>query len=292
MKIIIGSRESQLALIQSKIVIDAIKSYDSSITTDLVTMKTAGDKILDKALDKVGGKGLFIKELEQALLDRKVDLTVHSLKDVTMEELSEIPILAFSKREDPRDALILPNGISSLDFSKPIGCSSRRRILQLKKIYPQANFEIIRGNIQTRLKKLDSGYFSATVLACAGLKRLGLENRISRIFEPDEILPAAGQGILVVQGRKNFDVTPLKKFNDELSRIIAIAERSFVRHLDGGCTSPTAAYAELFGNTIKLTGFYGDNLGHCLKACVKGSLDEAEKLGKVLATQIKNNLND
>ena len=191
-KVIIGSRESRLAVIQSEMVRDYILSYNKDCEVELLTMKTTGDKILDRTLDKVGGKGLFVKELDKALLEKKSQLSVHSLKDMPMEVPEELPLLAFSKREDPRDVLVLPEGIKELDESKPIGCSSLRRTLQLKELYPNMKFKSVRGNVQTRLKKLDEGQYSALVLAAAGLKRLKLENRISRYFEPEAVLPAAG----------------------------------------------------------------------------------------------------
>ena len=177
-KVIIGSRESRLAVIQSEMVRDYILSYNKDCEVELLTMKTTGDKILDCTLDKVGGKGLFVKELDKALLEKKSQLSVHSLKDMPMEVPEELPLLAFSKREDPRDVLVLPEGIKELDESKPIGCSSLRRTLQLKELYPNMEFKSVRGNVQTRLKKLDEGQYSALVLAAAGLKRLKLENRI------------------------------------------------------------------------------------------------------------------
>ena len=240
-KIVIGSRESKLAVLQSEMVRDYIKEKNPDLEVEILTMKTTGDIILDRTLDKVGGKGLFVKELDKALidgrsilsvhsltgdiiLDRTLDkvggkglfvkeldkalidgrsiLSVHSLKDMPMEVPEELPLLAFSKREDPRDVLVLPEGASELDKSKPLGCSSLRRTLQLKKLYPDMDVRSIRGNLQTRLRKLDEGQYSALILAAAGLKRLGLESRINRYFTADEIIPAAGQGILAVQGRK------------------------------------------------------------------------------------------
>ncbi len=287
MKIKIGSRESALAVIQSEMVIDAIKEYDPSMEVELVTMKTKGDRILDRNLDKIGGKGLFIKELEIALINEEVDLTVHSLKDMPMEVQDELPILAMSSREDPRDALILPEGTDDIDFTKPIGCSSNRRILQLKQMFPQARFEPIRGNVQTRLRKLDSGDFGATVLAVAGLKRAGLESRISRIFEPEEMLPAACQGVLAVQGRKGYDVSFLKDFIDEKATAQALCERSFVRALDGGCTSPVAAFAEISGDRIRLTGLNIDGEGRPFRKQAEGPVSEAETIGAELAEEMR-----
>ena len=208
----IGSRESKLAVIQSEIVQRHLQEKYPEGEITLITMKTTGDKILDRTLDKIGGKGLFVKELDLALMEKRTDLSVHSLKDMPMKVPEELPILAFSRREDPRDVLVLPKGKTEIDFSKPIGCSSMRRILQFQKLYPQAVFKPIRGNVQTRLRKLDDGEYSATLLAAAGLKRLGLENRISRYFEPEEMIPAAGQGVLAVHGRKYTDVSCMEGF--------------------------------------------------------------------------------
>ena len=197
-KIVIGSRESKLAVLQSEMVRDYIKEKNPDLEVEILTMKTTGDIILDRTLDKVGGKGLFVKELDKALIDGRSILSVHSLKDMPMEVPEELPLLAFSKREDPRDVLVLPEGASELDKSKPLGCSSLRRTLQLKKMYPDMDVRSIRGNLQTRLRKLDEGQYSALILAAAGLKRLGLGSRINRYFTADEIIPAAGQGILAV----------------------------------------------------------------------------------------------
>ena len=192
MKIRVGSRESRLAVIQSELLMEAVKAAHPEIALELVTMKTTGDKILDRTLDKVGGKGLFAKELDAALGDGRVDVTVHSCKDLPMEENPALPLVAFSRREDPRDVLVLPEGVRELDFSKPIGCASLRRKMQLEQLFPQATVAPVRGNVLTRLRKLDEGQYAALVLAGAGLKRLGLEGRICRWFSTEEILPAAG----------------------------------------------------------------------------------------------------
>ncbi len=256
MKIKIGSRESKLAVEQSNIVIRQLKRHYKNIDIELLTMKTTGDIILDRTLDRIGGKGLFVKELDRALRNNEVDITVHSGKDVPMEVPEDLPLVAFSKREDPRDVLVLPKGVKEIDFSKPIGCSSARRRVQLKKIFPNCTVMPVRGNILTRLEKLDRGEYSALVLAKAGIKRLGLEERISREFSVDEIIPAACQGILAVQARKGFNTDFLKGFNDEEALNIAIAERSFVKTLDGGCSSPVAAYADIKGDKIEITGMY------------------------------------
>ncbi len=287
-KVVIGSRESKLAVIQSEMVREYIRTNNKKLDVELLTMKTTGDIILDRTLDKVGGKGLFVKELDKALLEGKSDLSVHSLKDMPMEVPGELPILAFSKREDPRDVLVLPENIDELELSKPIGCSSFRRILQLKEIYPNAEFKSVRGNVLTRLDKLDSGEYSALVLAAAGLKRLGLSKRISRYFEPNEMIPAAGQGILAVQGRRGKDYFYLKGYNDQNSTYAALAERSFVKYLNGGCSSPVAAHAVVQEQHLVLNGlYYEEASGKYLKGSIEGEVQQAEQLGIKLAERLR-----
>ncbi len=284
----IGSRASRLAVVQSQMVITYIKEHCPDITPELVTMKTTGDKILDRTLDKVGGKGLFVKELDHALLDGRSDLSVHSLKDMPVEVPRDLPLIGYSRREDPRDVLVLPKGKREIDFSKPIGCSSSRRILQLKMLYPKAYFKPIRGNVQTRLEKLDSGEYSATVLAAAGLKRLGLTERISRYFSTDEMIPAAGQGVLAIQGRYGTDYRFLDGFFDETARITSVCERAFVRALDGGCSSPVAVYAEVSGEILILTGLYYDEETKVHRiGKASGSLQNPEQLGTELACRLQ-----
>lgn len=286
--ICIGSRESRLAVIQSEMVMEYLKKEYPDREISLLTMKTTGDKILDRTLDKIGGKGLFVKELDKALMEKRSDLSVHSLKDVPMEVSEELPLVAFSKREDPRDVLVLPQGKTELDFSKPIGCSSLRRILQLKEIFPRGEFKSVRGNVQTRLAKLDSGEYSALILAAAGLKRLGLEERISRYFEPEEMIPAAGQGILAIQGRRGEDYSYLEKFADREGTSAALAERAFVRYLNGGCSSPVAAHAVIQGDEIHLMGlYYQEMTGKYKKGSMDGRVGEEEELGVKLAKKLK-----
>ena len=288
MKIRIGSRESKLAVIQSRMVMDAIARTVPEAELELVTMKTTGDRILNKTLDQIGGKGLFVKELDQALRDGRADFTVHSLKDMPMEVPADLPLAAFSRREDPRDVLVLPEGVTELDRSKPIGCSSRRRQLQLKALFPGVEIRPVRGNVQTRLAKLGAGEFSALVLAAAGLKRLGLEGRISRYFSTDEILPAAGQGILAVQTRQGVDTSCLSAVRDEDAGCCALAERAFVRALDGGCTSPVAAHAVVAGEQLTLTGLYvSPDETVVRKGAMTGLKADAERLGQALAEALR-----
>lgn len=286
-KLVVGSRESRLAVIQSELAIQAIRACQPGLEVELLTMKTTGDKILDRTLDQVGGKGLFVKELDAALLAGRVDLTVHSSKDLPMETDPRLPLVAFSRRADPRDALVLPAGAKELDPVKPIGCSSLRRQLQLKALFPQMKTAPVRGNVLTRLEKLDRGEYAALVLAAAGLERLGLAGRVSRYFSVEEMLPAAGQGILAVQARADFDPACLREFHDPESRDCLLAERAFVRALDGGCSSPVAAYATVDGAALTLTGLYVDSHGEARRRTISGPRGQGERLGAALAQDLR-----
>jgi len=285
--VIIGSRDSKLAVLQSNMVIDYIKNNCPKSEVTLLTMKTTGDVKLEGPLYEIGGKGLFVKELDLALMDRRSDLSVHSLKDMPMDVPEGLPILGFSKREDPRDVLVFPvrNGESvPFDGKGVIGCSSLRRSLQLKVLYPEAIIQSVRGNVQTRLSKLDGGEFDAIVLAAAGLKRLGLTDRISRYFEVTEMLPAAGQGILCVQGRCDEDYDGLEGFFDSDATACALAERAFVRVVNGGCSSPIAAHATTDGDVLKLVVLFFDEIEKKYKkGQMSGLCTEAEQIGEELA---------
>ena len=286
-KIIIGSRESLLAMAQTCSVQKFLMEHNPDLVVEILPMKTTGDKILDRTLDKVGGKGLFVKELDKALTDRRSDLSVHSLKDVPAEVDPDLPLLAFSRREDPRDVLVLPKGVEELDRTKPLGSSSQRRILQLKALFPDMEVKSVRGNLQTRLRKLDEGEYSGLILAAAGLKRMGLEDRISRYFSTEEMIPAAGQGILAIQGRKGEDTSYLKEWNDEEGTLCALAERAFIRELDGGCSSPIAAFAKIEGDMLTLSGlYYTEEDQKIRKGAETGRICDAEQIGKSLAVKI------
>lgn len=288
-KIIIGSRDSRLAVIQSEQVRDFINNTQQEISAEILTMKTTGDRILNQALEKIGGKGLFVKELDQALIEGRSDLSVHSLKDVPMELPKELPLIGYSRREDPRDVLVLPEGKTEIDFRKPVGCSSRRRMIQFQRLYPQVTFATIRGNVQTRLRKLDEGQYGATILAAAGLKRLGLEHRISRFFSTEEMIPAAGQAILAVQGRAGEDYGFLKGYTDERAQVCALAERAFVRRLGGDCSTPVAAYASIRGENLILNAlFLDENTGKVHTGQKTGRIKEPEETGCALAEQFLN----
>ena len=284
----IGSRESALAVRQSEIIKEQIEQAHPDIRVEIVTMKTKGDRILDRSLEKIGGKGLFVKELEQALLDGRVDLAVHSLKDLPMEEREDLPILAYGKREDVRDVLVYRKGLTELPESAVIGTSSRRRALQIQALVPHCQVKGIRGNVQTRLRKLEEEGFDATLLAAAGLLRLQMEGLIGRYFSVEEMIPAAGQGILAVQGRKGEFPSLLDGIDDRKSRAAAAAERSFIRVLEGGCTSPSAAHAQIAGRELKLTGLYVDETtGQVVRGVRTADIEDAVKAGELLAMQLK-----
>lgn len=284
----VGSRESLLAVRQSELIMEQICQANPDVRTELVTMKTTGDKILDQALNQIGGKGLFVKELDRALLDGRIDISVHSLKDMPMEIPEKLPVLAWSCREDKRDVLILRKGLSRLPEKPVIGTGSSRRIIQAAKLYPEAEFKGIRGNIHTRLRKLDAGEYDALILAAAGICRMGLEDRISRFFSVEEMIPAAGQGTLAVQGRGEAMRPFLEKINSRESEIMAEAERSFVRTLDGGCSSPVAACASVEKDTLVLRGLYYDEAEkRAVTGTMRGEIEKAGELGYLLAVKLK-----
>lgn len=284
----LGSRESRLAVIQAEIVRDALLAAHPQMNVEIKTYKTTGDRILDRPLDEIGGKGLFTKELELALLAGEIDMIVHSYKDVPMEVDTRIPIVGVLPRGDARDALVLPAGADEIDIRKPIGCSSKRRALQLRALYPGCVVAPVRGNVITRLEKLDGGQFGALVLAAAGLTRLGLEARISRFFSPDEMLPAACQGILALQARAELDRSLLSGVCDEQAWLISVAERSFVRTLDGGCSSPVAAHGVVADGVLSLTGFDVEEAGETLRfERICGAPQDGETLGRMLALAMR-----
>lgn len=287
-KIVVGSRASALAVAQSMTVVDFLRDALPGVEIRLLTLKTTGDRILNRTLDRVGGKGLFVKELDEALQDGRADLTVHSLKDVPAEIPPSLPLLGFSRREDARDALVLPDGVQARNPALPIGSASPRRQLQLRTLFPGCEVRPVRGNVQTRLRKLDAGEFGALVLAAAGLKRLGLESRVSRYFTTAEMIPAAGQGILAVQGRAGEDYSYLDAYFDPDVRAAATCERAFVAELDGGCTSPVCAFACVDAGKLHLRGlYYEEHAGRYRVGEASGDSADAVLLGTSLARELR-----
>lgn len=283
----IGSRESLLAVRQAEIIRDQIMDSDPEVSVEIITMKTTGDRILDKSLAKIGGKGLFVKELDRALMDGRIDIAVHSLKDMPMEVIPEFPILAYGRREDPRDVILYRPGLEALPEQAVIGTSSRRRMLQMQRLYPDCTFRGIRGNVQTRLKKLETEGYDGTILAAAGLKRLGMERVISRYLSVDEMIPAAGQGILAVQGRKGENYGWIDRIDDRESRAAALAERQFIRVTGGDCTSPCAAHAQVSGNELRLTGlYYSEDAEEYTVDIIVADVSKSRQAGEALAERM------
>ena len=283
----IGSRESLLAVRQAEIIRDQILRLCPETEVEIVTMKTTGDKILDKSLAKIGGKGLFVKELDRALMDGRIDIAVHSLKDVPMEENPDFPILACGRREDPRDVLLLKPGLHKLPEDGVVGTSSSRRMIQMKRLFPGCSFRGIRGNVQTRLRKLEIEGYDGTLLAAAGLKRLDMAHVIGKYFSVDEIIPAAGQGILAVQGRKDARWEWMDQINDRDARAAAEAERQFIRAVGGDCTSPCAAHAQIHGSELKLTGlYYRENSEDYATDTIISEISKARQAGEELAQKM------
>jgi len=287
----IGTRKSQLALWQAAHVRAHLLARHPDIQVGLVKMTTAGDKILDTPLATVGGKGLFIKELEQALLDGRIDLAVHSMKDVTIKLPRGLHIPTLCEREEPRDALV-SNRHGSLDHLAPgvrVGTSSLRRQCQLRARFPHLEIVNLRGNVNTRLRRLDAGDFEAIILAAAGLKRLGLNDRIASLIPTEVCLPAVGQGAVGIECRIddpeiNRMIRPL---NHASTQLRVRAERAMNARLEGGCQVPLAAFAELDGTTLTLRGLVGrPDGGQIIAADIHGPSVEAEALGARLADEL------
>ncbi len=283
----VGSRASRLAVIQSEIIMRQIEEVCPGVKTELITMKTTGDRILDRTLDQIGGKGLFVKELDEALRAGEVDLTVHSLKDLPGVIPEDLPLSAFSHREDPRDALVLPAGQTEIDMSLPVGTSSLRRSLQIKELIPGITTAPVRGNVETRLRKLDEGQYSALIMAAAGLKRLGLEDRISRYFSPEEMIPAACQGVLGIQTRAGELALVTGRINDADAGRCALAERAYVRAIGADCGSPDTAFAQISGDQIDIMALrYDAEKQMIIRDSISGPAADAEALGRELAYRV------
>lgn len=294
MKIRIATRESRLALWQAEFVQTLLAAQGHSV--DLVPMTTRGDQILDRTLSKVGGKGLFVKELELALQKDRADIAVHSLKDVPMQLAPEFALACVMQREDPRDALVSTRfaSLAELPPGSVVGTSSLRRWVLLQALRPDLKIEPLRGNLDTRLRKLDEGQYAAIVLAAAGLRRLGLEQRIAQVFEPETMLPAAGQGALGIETLANRDdlgaaLAPLAHLPSWLA---VSAEREVSRSMGGSCSMPLAAFARLQDDEITLHAAWGDPDGanHLVRAQASRIVHnhaQARELGMQVAAQLQ-----
>lgn len=290
-QLIIATRESDLALWQARHVQAKLQALYPQSRVEILGMTTTGDQILDAPLARIGGKGLFVKELEQALADGRADLAVHSLKDVPMRLPEGFALAAISEREDPRDAFV-SNRFERLEDLPPgsvVGTSSLRRQSQLQARFPELRIESLRGNLQTRLRKLDEGHYAAILLAAAGLKRLGLAARITQLIDPQHSIPAVGQGALGIEIRADrTELLPwLAALNHAETAACVEAERAMSRALAGSCTVPLGAYAQMQGNRLHLVGFVASvDGGEMARAAVEGAPAHADALGKSLAQKL------
>ncbi|MBI2359398.1 MAG: hydroxymethylbilane synthase [Deltaproteobacteria bacterium] len=286
----IGTRGSKLALSQASWVQERLEEKYPGLDVQTVIIKTSGDRFLNAPIQAIGGKGIFVKEIEEALLRRKIDLAVHSMKDLPTELPSGLAIAAIPEREDSRDALVSREGrtLNDLPEGSKVGTGSLRRRAQLLSYRPDLSVVPIRGNIDTRLKKLDRGEIDALVMAVAGLRRLGWTDRITEYLAPEVCLSAVAQGALGIETRKNDPAQEMVSFLDHPATATeVVAERAFLRRLGGGCQIPVGARAWLIGKKLKMMGVVGDTEGQrVFREEIAGSAGEAEKLGQQLADKL------
>lgn len=288
--LVIGSRGSQLALTQAELIKAQITALNPDLTTRIETIKTTGD-VKHEPLSVIGGKGVFTKELEDALLDGRIDVAVHSLKDLPTVIPPGLTIAAICERHDPRDALVVREiagntSIKDLHEGAVVGTSSQRRLAQLKHVRPDLKVKDLRGNVDTRLRKLDAGEYDALVLAAAGLRRLGLGKRISALIPIDEMLPAVGQGALAVETRAHteYTINAVSGLDDAPTRLACIAERAFLRALGGGCQLPIAGHALVEGDQLTIFGLVANQTGsEIVRNKLSGASAEGDRLGTELA---------
>ena len=291
MQLRIGTRGSALALWQAEWVRSQLTAAHPGLTVELVTIKTQGDKILDVPLAKVGGKGLFVKEIEEALLEGRVDLAVHSMKDMPAELLAGLHVAAMPLREDPRDVLVMREGSGFADLppGARVGTSSLRRAAQLLHLRADLKIETLRGNLDTRLRKLETQGFHAVVLAAAGIKRMGLSHLITQYLEPELMLPAVGQGALGIETRTEDPTTNelVAGLAHPPTMVAVRGERAFLRRLQGGCQVPIGGYATLEGERLALTGMVADLQGRrVIRRVLQGEARQADEIGESLAEMV------
>lgn len=287
----IATRQSPLALWQARFVKAEIEKNHPDVLVDLITFMTEGDKRLATPLNEIGGKGLFVKELEQAILNHQADIAVHSLKDMPAIQPDGLEISTICRREDPRDVLVSNQfkNFADLPQGAMVGTSSLRRSAQLKNLRPDLIFETLRGNVGTRLKKLDEKNFAAIVLAAAGLKRMNLESHISEYFSPEMLLPAVGQGAIAIESRSDDPKMKayLQTLDDAQTRTCVTAERAMNARLNGGCQVPIAGFAILQNNKLFLRGLVASLDGKkILRAAAHGAPTEAAAIGIQVAEDL------
>ena len=289
--LVIGARGSRLAVWQAEWVQARLNELAPALTVTLQRIKTSGDRVLDVPLAAIGGKGLFVKEIEEALLREEIDLAVHSMKDVPTTLPDGLSILCVPAREDPRDVLISRDSCSldQLPKGSRIGTSSLRRQAQLLHYRPDLHIELLRGNLDTRLRKLHNGEYDAIVLAAAGLMRMGWSNKVTEYLPPEVSLPAIGQGALGLEGRRNdrFVQILVEKLEHGPTRIAVMAERALLKRLEGGCQVPIAAHATVKGDTLIMDGLIASMEGQRLiRDTIQGAASEAQSLGIQLAEKL------
>ncbi|MBW4601582.1 MAG: hydroxymethylbilane synthase [Calothrix sp. FI2-JRJ7] len=291
----IGSRKSQLALVQTYWVQEQLQKSFPEIKFEVHTMATQGDKILDVALAKIGDKGLFTKELELGMINQEIDFAVHSLKDLPTRLPEGLVLAAITERENPADALVVhekykDKQIDTLPQGAIVGSSSLRRLAQLRHHFPHLEFKDVRGNLNTRLAKLDAGEYDALILAVAGLERLGMGDRVHQVLPKEISLHAVGQGALGIECRADDTdlISMLKAIEHPQTRDRCLAERAFLRDLEGGCQVPIGVNTEITGNTLTLSGIVASVDGQrFVKDSVSGAAEDAEKLGTQLADLLR-----
>ena len=292
MKLVVGTRGSNLALVQTNWVVDQLKKENPGVEFEVKIIKTKGDLIKDLPLDKIGDKGLFVKEIEKSLLDGEIDMAVHSMKDMPSYLPEGLKFAHSPKREDPRDALIFKEGYKSLDDlpqGARIGTGSKRRKYQLLKHRPDLEIVPIRGNIETRIKKIETEKLDGVVLAASGLRRAGLDDKIDYYIPTDIMLPDPAQGILALEIREDDKETEkiIDSIKDDITKIQIDAERGFLIGVNGSCHIPMGAYCEIEGEKITLTGLYGDGEGKKIVVQSQvGTLADAPKIGYELAKSV------
>jgi hydroxymethylbilane synthase len=289
--LVIGTRGSQLALWQAEWVQGQLKQIAPDLSVVLKRIQTSGDKIQDVPLAKVGGKGLFVKEIEEALLRKEIDLAVHSMKDLPAVLPTGLTIICVPEREDPRDALLTRDGkkLDALPLGARVGTSSLRRQSQLLHVRPDLQIEMLRGNVDTRLRKLQENHFDAIVLAASGLKRLGWDAHITECLPVDVSLPAIGQGALGIEGREDdgFVRNLVAKLEHQQTRATVMAERALLQRLEGGCQVPIAGHAVLQGESLILDGLVASLDGtRYVRHSLSGSMSEAESIGTKVAEEL------
>ncbi len=289
-RLIVGTRGSALARTQADLVVEALRQAVPGLEVETSVIRTEGDRRQDVSLEQFGGQGVFVKEIEGALQSREIDIAVHSLKDMPAETPDDLTIAAVPPRADARDALVSRGRLKLADLptGARVGTDSNRRVVQLRALRPDIVTASVRGNVDTRIRKAESGEFDAVVLAAAGLDRLGVLDRAAQVFEVDEMLPAVGQGILAVEARAADSevLGALARIDDPATRHAMLAERAFLKRLGAGCRLPVGAYAVVDGPTLSVRGLLATEDDRIFRDTASGPVEKAAALGSTLAERM------